>query len=136
MITACPKCLLENLPSGRLEELLYVAGAVQCAYHGEIQFADLSPLFETAKSEGRFLPNPDQSSCRNFGKDKSDKSPSVVLTEEGLLAAEQYLRDHSEEFDDGTKLGAHKRLIRNMVVAALRASHIDVQTPSNYQQYK
>jgi hypothetical protein len=50
---------------------------------------------------------------------------TIHITIHGLLAGEQYLREHSEEFDDGTKDGFHSYFIHTLVSEVLRASCID-----------
>lgn len=47
----------------------------------------------------------------------------------GPNRADECLREHCEEYDDGTPLGTHDRLIKNILEAALRASGIVVQMP-------
>lgn len=56
---------------------------------------------------------------------ESTRIESVHITNNGLLAGERYLREHSEEFDDGTREGSHSRFIRSLVLEVLRASCID-----------
>ena len=52
------------------------------------------------------------------------------ITSEGLLAAENYLREHLEEYDSGTPLGSHRRFIASLLSEALRASHVNFRMPS------
>jgi hypothetical protein len=54
---------------------------------------------------------------------------TIHITIHGLLAGEQYLREHSEEFDDGTKDGFHSYFIHTLVSEVLRASCIDFEMP-------
>ncbi len=46
------------------------------------------------------------------------------ITNEGLLAAEKYFREHLAEHDSGTPPGNHRRFIASLLSEALRASHI------------
>ncbi len=46
------------------------------------------------------------------------------ITNEGLLAAEKYLRERLEEYDSRTALGSHRRFIAGLLAEALRASHV------------
>ena len=55
------------------------------------------------------------------------------ITDEGLLAAEKYLREHSEEYDNRAPLGSHRRLIATLLSEALRASHITFRMPSEFR---
>ena len=48
----------------------------------------------------------------------------IEITIDGLLAGERYLREHSEEFQDGTKDGFHADFIRALVLEVLQASRI------------
>lgn len=58
-----------------------------------------------------------------------NKTTPVVIAEEGLLAAERHLREHCEEYENGTPLGSHSNFIRNLLSLALRASGIEPQMP-------
>ncbi len=51
------------------------------------------------------------------------------VTTEGLLAAENYLRQHLEGFGSGTPPGFHRRFIASLLSEALRASHIVFRMP-------
>ncbi len=52
------------------------------------------------------------------------------ITNEGLLAAERYLREHLQEYDRSAPLGSHGRFIAGLVSEALRASRVIFRTPS------
>ncbi len=49
---------------------------------------------------------------------------TIHITKKGLIAGEQFLRDHTGEFDDGTRLGSHAQFVRKLLLAVFRASHI------------
>ena len=51
------------------------------------------------------------------------------ITDEGLLAAEKYLRQQVEGFGRGTPLGAHRRFIASLLSEALNASHVIFRLP-------
>jgi hypothetical protein len=56
------------------------------------------------------------------------ESKRLTITREGILEGEQYLRDHSSEFDYGAA-GMHARFIKELIQAVLRVSHIEVEMP-------
>lgn len=51
---------------------------------------------------------------------------SITLTQEGLIAGERYLREHCDEYDDGTGEGFHIRFIQKLVEQVFHASDIDI----------
>ena len=70
IITLCPKCLLENNPSGQFEPLYLVEDAARCDHHGAIPLSDLKALFERARSESRFHLGQDLPASRSLPEDK------------------------------------------------------------------
>lgn len=53
----------------------------------------------------------------------------IHITPKGLLAGERYIREHCEEFDDGTRDGSHSYFLRHLVSEVLRASCVDFEMP-------
>ena len=51
------------------------------------------------------------------------------ITNEGLLAAEKYLRQHLDGYGSGTPLGSHRRFIASLLSEALNASHVVFRLP-------
>ena len=49
---------------------------------------------------------------------------NLVITRDGLLAGERYLRDHPYDFDDGTHPGFHSGFVKSLVSEVLDASRI------------
>ena len=58
-----------------------------------------------------------------------DTESPILINMDGLLAGERYLREHSEEFDDGTVEGTHVRFIASILSQVFHASHIAFQMP-------
>ena len=58
----------------------------------------------------------------------------VQITSEGLLAGERYLREHIEEYNDGTREGFHVDFIEDVVSQALRASRVEFLMPCEPQK--
>jgi hypothetical protein len=56
-----------------------------------------------------------------------------LISHEGLLAGEKYLRKHSKEYDNGTPLGSHRRFIAILLSEALRASFITFKMPPDFR---
>ena len=52
-----------------------------------------------------------------------------MITFDGLVAGEKFLRRNNEEFDDGTPDGTHWRFIRDLLSEVLRASDIALEMP-------
>jgi hypothetical protein len=59
---------------------------------------------------------------------------AIHITRNGLLAGELYLREHCEEYNDGTKEGFHSEFIHSLVLQVLHASHIAIEMPSEPQR--
>lgn len=55
----------------------------------------------------------------------------IVIKASGLLAGESYLRDHTDEFYDGTPYGFHANFIKSLVSRVLDASGIAFEMPEN-----
>ena len=55
------------------------------------------------------------------------------ITNEGLLAAEKYLREHLDGYANGTPL-AERRFIASLLSEALRASQIAFRMPSEFPE--
>jgi len=66
--------------------------------------------------------------CRNALCLTDGSGASVRLTIDGLLAAEQYLRNYVDELDNGTRIGAHMHLIASIVRVACEYSQVSVRT--------
>ena len=74
----------------------------------------------------------------DFGGNADDLAACLVgracpceITDEGLLAAEKYLREHLEEYDSKTALGSHRRFMTRLLSEALRASQVVFCMPSD-----
>ena len=59
-----------------------------------------------------------------------DKQTKIAVTFEGLLAGERYLRERTDEFDDGTSEGAHVRFVLALVSSVFDACRIAIEMPS------
>lgn len=52
-----------------------------------------------------------------------------MITFDGLVAGENFLRNRIEELDDGTPYGTHWRLIRDLLSEVARVSGITLEMP-------
>lgn len=52
-----------------------------------------------------------------------------MITFDGLVAGETFLRSRIEEFDDGTPDGFHWHFIRELLMEVFRASYITLEMP-------
>ena len=52
-----------------------------------------------------------------------------MITFDGLLAGEKFLRERNEDFNNGTPDGTHWRLIRGLLSEVFRASGITLEMP-------
>lgn len=57
----------------------------------------------------------------------------IHIPNDGLLAGERYLREHVEEFDDGTQPGFHADFIEDLVSVVLNASRTGLLMPYEMQ---
>lgn len=60
----------------------------------------------------------------------AERTPKIIISREGILAGERYLREHSEEFDNGTSDGAHAEFISELLSAVFDASQITAEMPA------
>jgi len=55
-----------------------------------------------------------------------------MITFDGLVAGERFLRSQIEEFDDGTPDGFHETFIRELLTEVFRASGITLEIPDKH----
>ncbi len=53
----------------------------------------------------------------------------VKITSSGLIAGDKYLREHSEEFDNGTAHGERADFIAGLLSEIFHASHVAFELP-------
>jgi len=60
--------------------------------------------------------------------------PKIHITYDGLVAGERYLREHCEEYDDGTFDGFHNRIVKGLISEICRVSGLTLEmNPDNHQ---
>ena len=57
------------------------------------------------------------------------RASPCAITNEALLAAEKYLRQHLDGYGSGTPLGSHRLFIAGLLSEALNASHVIFRLP-------
>ena len=48
----------------------------------------------------------------------------MKITSSGIMAGERFLREHCENYEDGTAIGTHSRFIQDLLMEVFRASGI------------
>ena len=48
----------------------------------------------------------------------------MKITSSGITAGERFLREHCENYEDGTAIGTHSRFIQDLLMEVFRASGI------------
>lgn len=114
MISLCPKCLLEGRPSGKWEELLYIDGAIRCAYHGILTMPEINALFERAKSQGLLPPSRSQSVSDNPHEDKA------------ILVTDAMIKAGLSEFEALLGVADTEFLVRRVYIAMERTRASDI----------